>query len=506
MTATAARASSTDLPDSVAHDIVNEWKESILVLDQKRKVTFANQSFCEWVGTPWKEVEGRLLEDMVQSREVSDFLHEVQAGSAVRSMQASCKIAGLGTRTLQVQANLLLNARRKAILVGIHDVTNQKLGSSALSARAEAAEISEMRQRKEADLLRSITESSAEGIFVIDGKKQCVLWNPACERMLGAKPNSIPFKEWTKEFGFYLPDKVTPFAGKDLPITRALAGESWDEVEMWLVSKRCPEGMWISMSCRPLTGGQDGAVATFRDITFAKNAKQALEKQAEEISRSNRELEQFAYVASHDLQEPLRMVSSYVQLLARRYKGKLDSEADEFIGFAIDGAKRMSQLINDLLGYSRVGRGDVREQLVSCESVLEKVLFSLTQKNEAAGAVVTHDPLPEIQANELQITQIFQNLIDNAVKFRKDEPPRVHISAHQENGNWVFSVADNGIGIEEEYRDRIFVIFQRLNPREDYPGTGIGLSVCKRIIEKRDGKIWVESNSGSGTVVNFTWP
>ncbi len=159
-------------------------------------------------------------------------------------------------------------------------------------------------------------------------------------------------------------------------------------------------GLWISVTARPLTGGQDGAISTIRDITFARNAKQELAALAEEVARSNRELEQFAYVAAHDLQEPLRMVSSYVQLLAKRYEGKLDAEADEFIGYVTEGSKRMSQLINDLLSYSRVGRGEVAEELVDCEKVLEQVLYSLSQKNAAAGAEITHDPLPKITANE----------------------------------------------------------------------------------------------------------
>jgi len=192
--------------------------------------------------------------------------------------------------------------------------------------------------------------------------------------------------------------------------------------------------------------------------------------------------------------------------LAKRYKGKLDAEADEFIGFASDGAKRISQLINDLLTFSRIGRGEVPEQLVDCEKVLQQVLYTLTQKHQAARAEVTHDPLLQVRANEVQITQIFQNLIDNAVKFRSKDAPRVHISARAEGNQWIFSVADNGIDIEAQYKERIFVIFQRLNSREDYDGTGIGLAVCKKIVEKRHGTIWVEPNKGHGTIVSFTWP
>jgi PAS domain S-box-containing protein len=348
-------------------------------------------------------------------------------------------------------------------------------------------------------------ESSGDGIFVADTRGNCVLWNPACERMLGLKPDRIQQRDWTEGIGVYLSDKVTPFPGEDLPLARALRGEACDDVELW-IRNRVQKGIWISVTARPLMEGRDGAVSTFRDVTFAKDADAALEAKTVEVTRSNRELEQFAYVAAHDLQEPLRMVSSYVQLLSRRYKGKLDAEADEFIAFASDGAKRMSQLINDLLSFSRIGRGDVPEQLVDCEKVLQQVLFSLAHKKQMAGVEITHDPLPQVHANELQITQVLQNLIDNAVKFRSKEDPRVHISARADGDRWTFSVADNGIGIDAEYKDRIFVIFQRLNSREDYDGTGIGLAVCKKIVEKRDGSIWVEPNKEHGTVVYFTWP
>jgi PAS domain S-box-containing protein len=386
----------------------------------------------------------------------------------------------------------------KALLEAVPGITNDNPTSTAPPLR-------EHWQQKEADLLRSIMESSRDGFFVADRLGNCVLWNPACEEMLGLKPDKIQQKDWTEGLGIYLPDKVTPFPVSDLPLARALRGESCEGVELW-VKNTVQKGIWISVTAHPLTDGTDGAISTFRDVTFAKGVEAALATTADEAARSNRELEQFAYVAAHDLQEPLRMVSSYVQLLAKRYKGKLDAEADEFIGFATDGAKRMSQLINDLLSFSRIGQGEAPELLVDCEKVLEQVLSSLKQKNELARAQITHDPLPRLRANELQITQVFQNLIDNAVKFRSKDDPQVHISARAEGNQWIFSVADNGIGIDAQYKDRIFVIFQRLNSREDYAGTGIGLAVCKKIVEKRDGHIWVEPNKGHGTVVYFSWP
>jgi PAS domain S-box-containing protein len=242
-----------------------------------------------------------------------------------------------------------------------------------------------------------------------------------------------------------------------------------------------------------------------RDITERKRAEESLKEKTEELARSNRDLEQFAYVASHDLQEPLRMVTNYIQLLARRYKGKLDSDADDFISFAVDGATRMWKLINDLLTYSRVGIQANKLEPIDCETVLKQSLDNLKVASEENRAIVTHDPLPIVIADSLQLGQMFQNLIGNAIKFRGSEPPRIHISASRNGNGWTFSVCDNGIGIAPEHAERIFVMFQRLHGR-DAPGTGIGLAICKKIVERHGGRIWVESEFGKGATFYFTLP
>ena len=243
-----------------------------------------------------------------------------------------------------------------------------------------------------------------------------------------------------------------------------------------------------------------------RDISERKLSEAKLSQAVEELTRSNEELEKFAYVASHDLQEPLRMVSSFVQLLEKRYKGNLDQDADDFINYAVDGANRMQVLITDLLAYSTVGRRGKALETTACEAALNRALSNLQAVVEQSGAVVTRDPLPEVIGDGSQLTQLFQNLIGNAIKFCKDRTPSIHISAERKKNEWVFSVRDNGIGIAPEYFERIFSIFQRLHGRQEYQGTGIGLAICRKVVERHGGRIWVESELGSGSTFYFTIP
>jgi PAS domain S-box-containing protein len=253
----------------------------------------------------------------------------------------------------------------------------------------------------------------------------------------------------------------------------------------------------------------EGTVVTaaIRDITERKKSEEQLANTAGELKRSNDELQQFASVASHDLQEPLRMVASYTQLLAKRYEGRLDPDADEFIGYAVDGCSRMQSLIQDLLAYSRAGTEGKALQEISSEDILNEALTDLQTSIEESRAIVTHDLLPAIQTDARQLTQIFQNLVGNAIKYRSAETPRIHVSAAKNGGNeWIFSVRDNGLGIDPRYFEKIFVLFQRLHGRGEFEGTGIGLAICKKIVERLGGRIWVESQPEKGSTFYFSLP
>jgi light-regulated signal transduction histidine kinase (bacteriophytochrome) len=269
-------------------------------------------------------------------------------------------------------------------------------------------------------------------------------------------------------------------------------GELWAEIHDILV--------------RDAAGQTTGMRSALLDITERKRLAEDLERHAERLARSNAELERFAFVASHDLQEPLRMVASFTQLLAKRYSGRLDETADRYIDFAVDGAKRMQQLIIDLLTYSRLNSRELDLQRIECEAVVQTALQNLSEAIDASGAAITQDPLPVLTADAAQLGQLFQNLIGNAIKFRGNAPLRIHIAATGDGPDWRFSVQDNGIGIDPGHTGRIFQVFQRLHTREQYPGTGIGLAVCQKVAERHGGKIWVESEPGVGSTFHFTIP
>jgi light-regulated signal transduction histidine kinase (bacteriophytochrome) len=264
-------------------------------------------------------------------------------------------------------------------------------------------------------------------------------------------------------------------------------------MEMMLTPRESAEGVLTTVA--------------IRDLTERKDAERLLAATAAELKRSNDELGQFASIASHDLQEPLRMVASYTALLARNYHGRLDADADEFIAFAVDGCDRMQQMIRDLLTYSRAGSERPALANISSEDALREALINLRGAVQDSGAIVTHDSLPQVLMNSGQLAQVFQNLIGNAIKYHTSGIPRVHVSALAEVGRrWVFSVRDNGMGIDAKEFDKIFELFQRLHAREEFAGTGIGLAICKKVLERLGGSIWVESTVGEGSTFRFAVP
>ncbi|MBX3405049.1 MAG: PAS domain-containing protein [Phycisphaeraceae bacterium] len=382
---------------------------------------------------------------------------------------------------------------------------------------AEELRLSESRLRASNELLAAILENIGDGIVLADGAGRTLMKNPAAERLLGSIGDG-PCLQWTGGGVLCTPDRAGAFPAAELAMGRAAGGEHVAEQEQFLKFAEGDGGRWLAVSAQPVvTPSGQGAVIAMRDITSRKLIELRLEDENDlleslvasrtaDLTRSNQDLQQFAYVASHDLQEPLRMVGSYLQLLERRYKDRLDDEAREFIGYAVDGANRMKQLINDLLQYSRVDRKGGNVVPTDPRGALDDALHALSAVITESGAEITATPLPQVAADPAQLRQLFQNLVGNAIKFRTEAGPRVEISAERDAEGWRFTVADNGIGIEPQYADRIFDVFQRLHSREEYAGTGIGLAICKKIVDRHGGRIWVEPAEGGGSRFNFTIP
>jgi PAS domain S-box-containing protein len=353
----------------------------------------------------------------------------------------------------------------------------------------------EIKQSKQ--LFQILFYSSSIGTYIIqNGHFQLV--NHQLARTLGYEEDELIGRP---SLGFVHPEDRNTVKENAV---RMLKGEHSLGYEFRIVTKQA-KVKWVMETVAPIFyQGKRATLGNLVDLTEHKQMEERLKQITAEMQRSNTELEQFAYVISHDLQEPLRMVSSYTQLLAKRYSNKLDADADEFIAYAVDGAKRMQTLLHDLLEYSRVGTRGKPFTWINCKDVVEQSMANLKIAIEECVASVTYDVLPTIMGDEGQLVQLFQNLIGNAIKFHREEAPQVHISAKRRNNIMTFSVKDNGIGIDPQHSQSIFEIFRRLHTREEYPGTGMGLAICKKIVERHGGHISVQSQPGEGSIFYFS--
>jgi PAS domain S-box-containing protein len=367
------------------------------------------------------------------------------------------------------------------------DITERKLTETALQE-------SEFKYRQ-------IVELAEEGIWVIDRNALTTYVNHAMARMLGYSELEM----FGRSIFDFMDEQQKPQALDNFQRRKQGIGEQHE----FKFQSKDGKDIWTDMSTSPVMDSQGNLLsccALVYNITARKEAEQQMLQLTEDLKRSNEELEQFAYVASHDLQEPLRAITSYTQLLAQRYQGNLDDRADKYINYIVDGATRMQQLINDLLAYSRLGTRGQEFEPADCKAAVQQSLCNLQIAIAEKKAVITCDAMPTVMADEFQLVQLFQNLIANSIKFCRQDIPLIHIAACRQENEWVFSVRDNGIGIDPEYADRIFIIFQRLHSRRQYSGTGIGLAMCKRIVERHGGRIWVESQEGKGATFSFTIP
>jgi PAS domain S-box-containing protein len=466
---------------------------AILMLDPQGRIATWNEGAERIKGYRAEEIVGQHFsrfypaEDVRSDKPAQELKIALEQG---RFEEEGWRVRKDGSRFL---ANVIISPLRDASgqLRGFSKVTRD-----ITERRAAEEHMVQMEAR-----YRGLLESAPDAMVVVNPQGEIVLLNVQAEKHFGYSRDELVGQQVRSIIPEGFAERL--IADGTRTAAEALAQQIGTGIE--LAGRRKDGSEFpIEIMLSPLeSAGETLITATIRDISVRKEAEANLVQKVEELNRSNADLDQFASFASHDLQEPLRMVSSYTKLLAKRYKGKLDSDADEFIGFAVDGINRMQRLIEDLLLYSRVGTGGADLLDASSEEALRQALKNLHGSIDESGALVTHDPLPIVQADQRQLTQLFQNLVGNAIKYQSPGIPRVHISATRNDKKWMFSVKDNGLGIEPQNFEKIFVMFKRLHKREEFAGTGIGLAICKKIVERHGGRISVESQPGHGSTFHF---
>ena len=471
--------------------LVEKMRDGLVMVDNNGSISYANPRICEMIGYSKDEIIGRSLSDFLDDKNRSvldDQLKRRKKGE--REPYELEWLTKKGERIITIMSPQV-----------VYDDEGNFSGSFAVITDITERKHAERQLIETNETLLAIINSSPPAIFSLDVLGNIITWSPSAEKIFGWNHDEAA--------GRFIPIVPDIYMDEFRKNFRNILKGKWLTGHETRRQRKDGSLIDVSISAAPLRGMNGeiiGGLEIIDDITHRKEAEENLKKAMLELEKKNKELEHFAYIASHDLRQPLRLISGYIELLAKRYIGKLDSDAEKFISRSIDGVKQMEELIKDLLDFSLMDTQNEKVQRINCVDVLEKALLNLQEDIRDNDAEITYDPLPEVTINELQLLLLFQNLIGNAIKFRGKKQPKIHISASQNSSEWIFSVKDNGIGIEPDFHERIFIIFERLHTRDKYPGTGIGLATCKRIVERFGGRISVDSEPGKGSVFSFTIP